>query len=136
MSQPQLQFPRDEKGNNVVTLTLFYIFHRLSWSHMKHFYLTFLHTIIFFFTGQYVTLSILKQLRNGNKITINTIVIGEITVNIPNDIIQIGPSSNTDNFTTKIYFKQMKYLSVHYNTEDGQPHTTTLQHLKKVRWIL
>ena len=84
------------------------------------------------FIGQYVTLSILKSLRNSDKVVICSLVTDKLSIDIPPNIIQVGPSSNTNSFDRKIYFKAQKDLSVHYFREDGQPQKSTLQNLKQV----
>ncbi|CAL4135247.1 unnamed protein product, partial [Meganyctiphanes norvegica] len=70
--------------------------------------------------GQYVTLAILKNLKNGENVIINSIVSGNISINI-----------HSETFDKKFYFKAQKELSVHYYRDDGKSQIQTLQHLKQ-----
>ena len=89
-------------------------------------------SIFYRVAGQYVTLSLLKNYKNGERVNIYKIVTEQNTVHIPPTIIQVGHLSNYDTFQEQINFKAQKHLSIHYYKDDGQPHTTTLQHLKQV----
>ena len=82
-----------------------------------------------------MTLGILKSLENGDKINIYKIVTGDATINIPSTVIQYGPSSNIETFDEKIYFNRMSTVYVHYYSEDGQSHKTSLQNLKQVNFL-
>ena len=80
--------------------------------------------------GQYVTLSLLKNYTNGERVTIYKIVTEQSTVHIPPTLIQVGPLANYDTFREEINFKAQKHLSIHYYKDDGQPSSTAGTHPK------
>ena len=77
----------------------------------------------FSFTGQYVTLQMLKSFTNGDKVNITNVI----------SDIQIDSSAQIENLQRKIYFKVQKEVTVYYSTEDGQSNQTMLHNLKQVR---
>ena len=81
------------------------------------------------FTGQYITLSDLKKIKNGDKVDITAIVISKETN-------QITTSSSPENVKEiKYHFKSQKDVSVNYNTEDGKSNEIVLRNLIKVTLI-
>ena len=82
--------------------------------------------------GVYVTLSILKNMQNGDSVQIYWVKTDIMELIIPNNIVQDGPSANLDEFKTRIYFKQQKNVKVGfcYNMNNLQK-SIELDNLKK-----
>ena len=135
---PKSQYPKDETGINyrlrvyiLAVIFVSYIFISC--------YVYIINSIIFiikFFccAGQYITLHILKSFKHGEKVTIKKVYCGNIEYLIPSDVIQVGPSSNVENYEAKFYFTAHTQVSVLYQREDGSTKTQALRHLKEVRY--
>ena len=83
--------------------------------------------------GSYLTLSFLKNMKNGEYVQIYWVKTDVMHQFIPSNIKQDGPSANLDEYTTRIYFKQQKNVTVGfcYNI-NGLQRTIELKHLKEV----
>ena len=87
--------------------------------------------------GVYVTLSILKNMQNGDSVQIYWVKTDVMELIIPCDVVQDGPSANLDEFKTRIYFKQQKNVTVGfcYNMNNLQK-SIELHHLKQVSFLI
>ena len=83
--------------------------------------------------GSYVTLSLLKNMPNGELVQVYWVKTDIMELIIPSSVVQDGPSSNLDEFKTRIYFKQQKNVTVGYvyNMNNLQKRIE-LDNLKKV----
>ena len=88
------------------------------------------------FLGRYVTLSWLKNLKNGRISDIKTIVGAFEHGDVPEFIVQRGPFTNYEEFTARFYFKRQSELSVTFAKEDGKVQTTKLNNLIQVTHTL
>ena len=80
-------------------------------------------------------MSILKNFKNGEKVTIVRVKCGDIEYLIPDDVIQLGPYCNVEIYDkTKFYFKIHTEVKVYYQTEDGSSKSQDLRNIKQVRW--
>ena len=66
--------------------------------------------------------------------TIVKIKCGDIEYLIPDDVIQLGPFCNVENYKTKFYFRIQTQVMVYYQTEDGSSKSKALSHVTQVRW--
>ena len=66
--------------------------------------------------------------------TIVKIKCGDIEYLIPDDVIQLGPFCNVENYKTKFYFKIQTQVKVYYQTEDGSSKSQALSNITQVRW--
>ena len=77
-----------------------------------------------------MTLSWLKQLKNGDTVEIHYITTDLMDLNIPSQIKQDVPSPN---FEEKAYFKKVKEVFVwYYSNTNGEPKKLRLDSLKEV----
>ena len=75
--------------------------------------------VFFLLLGKYLTLSWLKQLKNGDTVEIHYITTDLMDLNIPSQIKQDVPSPN---FEEKVYFKKVKEAIVwYYSNTNGDP---------------
>ena len=82
---------------------------------------------------KYITLKMLKDLPNGDYVTIYHVKTDVISMVIPMDIIQDGPSSNIEDFTHKMYFCQSKNVLINYYLNaTGEQKAVRLDNLKQV----
>ena len=83
--------------------------------------------------GSYVTLSLLKNMPNGELVQVYWVKTDIMELIIPSSVVQDGPSSNFDEFKTRIYFKQQKNVTIGfcYNMNNLQK-SIELHHLKQV----
>ena len=90
--------------------------------------------ILYFHTlGKYVTLSLLKQMQNGDMVNIIHVTTDVMEISIPCDVIQDGPRANLEKFSTRIYFKKPLQVKVTYfSNATGEQKYITLQNLKTV----
>ena len=82
--------------------------------------------------GKYVTLSLLKEMKNANNVHVFNVVTDKMCVDVPAEVVQTGPSSDTSKFETKIYFNLQKEVYVRYFLDNGQPKVIQLHHLNEV----
>ena len=83
--------------------------------------------------GTYVTIDILKELKDGDSVNIFFIKTDLMEKNVPSDIIQDGPRANLHDFPDKIYFKNSSKVTVHYYlNSSGSRRSILLNHLTKV----
>ena len=82
---------------------------------------------------KYITLKLLKEMRNGDCVTIYHIKTDVISMVIPMEIIQDGPSSNIDDFHHKMYFCNASNVVINYYLNaTGEQRAIRLNHLKQV----
>ena len=84
-----------------------------------------------------MTLSLLKGMKNGDNVQIHGVKTDMVDILIPMEIVQddCGPYKNTlDKFDERIYFKQIKNVSIFYqlNGENQIVKPIQLAHLKAV----
>ena len=83
--------------------------------------------------GTYLTLPILKEMKNGNLVNIFHVQTDVMALTIPADVIQDGENSNWNDFLQKIYFKDTKSVIVGYFfKETGQQSSIILRNVKDV----
>ena len=85
--------------------------------------------------GSYLTLSILKNMKNSDSVQVYWVRTDIMELIIPHDVVQDGPSANLDEFKTRIYFKQQKNVTVGfcYNVNNMQK-SIELRNLKEVNF--
>ena len=77
-----------------------------------------------------MTLSWLKQLKNGDTVEIHYITTNLMQLLVPPNIKQDVPNPN---FNEKVYFKKVMDVTVwYYNNSDGEPKKIQLNNLKAV----
>jgi hypothetical protein len=82
--------------------------------------------------GQYVTLSMLKELENGDISDIIRIDGPHEQHDVPADVVQSGPDVNHESFDMRFHFKQQKEIFVFYaRHDDGQIYRQRLDKLKQ-----
>ena len=80
-----------------------------------------------------MTLSLLKEMPNGEMVNIIHVATDIMDINIPSDVIQDGPKANLEMFSTRIYFQKPLQVKVTYfNNSNGEQKYITLQNLKAV----
>ena len=89
--------------------------------------------LFFFLKGKYITLSLLKEMKNGDMVNIVHVVTDLMDISIPSDVIQDGAKANLDKFVTRIYFQRPLQVKVTYFSNfNGEQRFITLQNLKAV----
>ena len=75
-------------------------------------------------------------MKNGEKVIIHQVTTDLMDVVIPYDVIQHGRDANPDSFGERMYFKQIKNVSVTYlSNSNGKESHIKLVHLKEVSEI-
>ena len=75
-------------------------------------------------------------MKNGEKVIIHQVTTDLMEVVIPYDVIQHGRDANPDSFGERIYFKQIKNVTVTYlSNSNGKESHIKLVHLKEVSEI-
>jgi hypothetical protein len=91
---------------------------------------------LIFYVGKHLTLSFLKEMKNGKNVIIHQVTTDLMDVIMPYDVVQHGPDANPDSFGERIYFKQIKNVTVTYLlTTNGKEKQIKLVHLKEVSGI-
>ena len=134
--EKKIDFPKDSDGK-----FLFQYIFKLTYETLQLcsavFYIAFdSWTLVFYIGTKYLTLSILKEMKNGEKVIIHQVTTDLMDVVIPYDVIQHGRDANPDSFGERIYFKQIKNVTVTYlSNSNGKESHIKLVHLKEVSEI-